>query len=372
MSGGTSRSRVEELLAPADVVIDGERPWDIRVHDDRLYTRVLAQGSLGAGEAYMDGWWDCDELDEMLYRVLRADIEKKILTWRNTLWVLQAKLVNLQKPGRAFRIGRHHYDRGNDLFRTMLDSRMIYSCGYWKDATTLDEAQEAKLDLVCRKLQLEPGMRLLDIGCGWGGTAQFAAERYGVSAVGITVSEQQAILARELCRGFDVDIRLKDYRDIDEKFDRVLSLGMFEHVGHKNYDTFMRIVRRCLPGDGLFLLHTIGSNATLHKTDLWTERYIFPNSMLPSARLIARAIEGKFVLEDWHSFGPDYDRTLMRWYDNFERSWPELEAQYDERFHRMWRYFLLSSAGSFRARKNQLWQLVLSPRGVEGKYRAAR
>jgi cyclopropane-fatty-acyl-phospholipid synthase len=372
MSGGTSRTRVEELLAPADVVINGERPWDIKVHDDRLYNRVLAQGSLGVGEAYMDGWWDCDKLDEMFHRVLRADIEKKVLTWRNTLWVLKAKLINLQKPSRAFRIGRHHYDRGNDLFQKMLDSRMIYSCGYWKDAATLDDAQEAKLDLVCRKLGLEPGMRILDIGCGWGGTAKFAAERYGVTAVGITVSEQQVRLARELCQGFDVEIRLQDYRDIDEKFDRVLSLGMFEHAGHKNYDMFMRVVRRCLPDDGLFLLHTIGSNTTLYKTDLWSERYIFPNSMLPSARLISAAIEGEFVLEDWHSFGPDYDTTLMHWHDNFERAWPELLDQYDERFHRMWRYFLLSSAGSFRARKNQLWQLVLSPRGVVGKYRAAR
>jgi cyclopropane-fatty-acyl-phospholipid synthase len=215
MSDATSRSKVEELLAPADVIINGERPWDIKVHDDRLYTRILAQGSLGVGESYMDGWWDCDRLDEMFYRVLRADIERKVLTWRNTLWVLEAKLINLQKPSRAFHIGRQHYDRGNDLFRKMLDSRMIYSCGYWKDATTLDEAQEAKLDLVCRKLQLEPGMRLLDIGCGWGGTAQFAAERYGVSAVGITVSEQQEALASELCEGWDVEIRLQDYRDID-------------------------------------------------------------------------------------------------------------------------------------------------------------
>lgn len=372
MSDRSSRSKVAALLAPADIMLDGERSWDITVRDDRLFTRVLAQGSLGVGESYMDGWWDCGRLDEMFYRVLRADIERQVLTWRNTLWILKARLINLQKPSRAFRIGRDHYDRGNDLFQRMLDSRMIYSCGYWKDAATLDEAQEAKLDLVCRKLELEPGMRLLDIGCGWGGTARFAAERYGVSAVGITVSEQQVLLARELCDGYDVEIRLQDYRDISEKFDRVVSLGMFEHVGHKNYDRFMRIVRRCLPADGLFLLHTIGSIATLHKTDLWNERYIFPNSMLPSARLIAAAIEGKFVLEDWHSFGPDYDTTLMRWYDNFERSWPKLAGQYDERFYRMWKYFLLSSAGSFRARKNQLWQLVLSPRGVEGKYRAPR
>jgi cyclopropane-fatty-acyl-phospholipid synthase len=249
---------------------------------------------------------------------------------------------------------------------------MIYSCGYWKDAATLDEAQEAKLDLVCRKLGLQPGMRVLDIGCGWGGTAQFAAERYGVSVVGVTVSAEQAAYARRLCEGLDVEIRLADYRTPDGTFDRVLSIGMFEHVGYKNYAEFMRVVRRRLADDGLFLLHTIGGNRSVKRSDPWTDRYIFPNSMLPSARQIAATIEGTFVLEDWHGFGPDYDRTLIEWHRNVERHWPELEAKYGERFRRMWTYFLLSSAGGFRARKNQLWQLVLSPHGVPGGYCAAR
>jgi cyclopropane-fatty-acyl-phospholipid synthase len=372
MSGENSRSHVERLLAAADVRINGSRPWDIQVHEDRLFIRVLAEGSLGVGESYMDGWWDCEKLDEFFCHVIRAELDKKVATWRNALRVIRAKIINLQKPTRAFKIGRHHYDLGNELFRRMLDSSMIYSCGYWKEASTLDEAQEAKLDLVCRKLGLEPGMRLLDIGCGWGGAAKYAAERYGASVLGITVSKQQADYGRELCRGLDVEIRLEDYRDLDGTFDRVLSLGMFEHVGHKNYQAFMRIVRQRLIDDGLFLLHSIGSTRTLHKSDLWTERYIFPDSMLPSARLIAAAIEGKFVLEDWHCFGPDYDMTLMQWYRNFEQHWPELAETYDERFHRMWEYFLLSSAGAFRARKNQLWQLVLSPRGVTGSYRAPR
>jgi len=249
---------------------------------------------------------------------------------------------------------------------------MIYSCGYWQDATTLDAAQEAKLDLVCRKLGLAPGMRVLDIGCGWGGTAKFAAERYGVSVVGATVSAEQARHARTLCAGLDVEILLEDYRALRGTFDRVLSIGMFEHVGVKNYATFMRAVRARLADDGLFLLHTIGANRSTRKNDPWTERYIFPNSMLPSARQIAAAVEGVFVLEDWHGFGPDYDRTLMAWHANVERAWPDLPARYDERFRRMWRYFLLSSAGGFRARQNQLWQLVLSPHGVPGGYRAPR
>jgi len=368
----TLRDRVQALLERADVRIDGERAWDIQVHDERLYRRVLAEGTLGAGESYMDGWWDCPQLDEMVARVMRADVKDAITPWKDALRVLAARLFNLQRPGRAFLIGKHHYDIGDDLFERMLDRRMMYSCAYWQGAQTLDEAQEAKLDLVCRKLGLAPGMRVLDIGCGWGGAAQFAAERYGVSLLGVTVSQHQAACARERCRGLDVEIRLEDYRRLEGRFDRIFSLGMFEHVGYKNYGRFMRIARRLLVDDGLLLLHTIGATQSLRRSDRWTERYIFPNSVLPSVALIGRAIEQTFVMEDWHSFGQDYDTTLLHWHRNVEAHWSELAATYGERFHRMWRFFLLSSAGGFRARKTQLWQVVLSPRGVVGGYQAVR
>ena len=372
MPSGAMRAKAEQLLGLAGVAINGDRPWDIRVHDERLFARVMAEGSLGMGEAYMDGWWDAAQMDAFIARVMRAELDTKVQPWREALGVVWAKLVNLQRPSRAFQIGQHHYDIGNDLFTRMLDKRMIYSCGYWKEAATLDQAQEAKLDLVCRKLGLTPGMRVLDIGCGLGGTAAFAAERCGVSVVGITVSEEQVTLAQEVCRGLPVEIRLQDYRDLDGMFDRVLSIGMFEHVGQKNYDTFMRVVRSHLAEDGLFLLHTIGSNRSVTSVDPWLERYIFPNAMLPSVRQIGAATEGMFVIEDWHSFGPDYDTTLMQWHRNVEARWSELKDRYDERFHRMWTYFLLSVAGGFRARKNQLWQIVLSPHGVAGGYRAPR
>ena len=366
------RRRVEELLAQADVAINGERPWDIRVHDEALYARVLAQGALGLGESYMDGWWDCDQLDEFFRRVLTAELDRKVRPTADVLQVARAKLLNRQKPGRAYEIGRRHYDIGNDLFERMLDSRMIYSGGYWKEAATLDDAQEAKLDLVCRKLYLAPGMKVLDIGCGWGGTARFAAERYGAEVVGITVSKEQARLAAALCRGLPVEIRLQDYRDLEGSFDRVLSLGMIEHVGYKNYRTYMELVRGCLRSDGLFLVQTIGGNRSVTRANAWTERYIFPNSVLPSAKQITAAAEGAFVLEDWHSFGPDYDKTLMCWHQNFETAWPALRKKYGDRFYRMWRYYLLSSAGGFRARTSQLWQVVFSPNGVPGGYRSVR
>jgi len=369
----SSRKAVETILAEADVRLDGTRPFDLVVHDPRFYQRVLRGGSLALGESYMDGWWDCEKPDEFFFRVLRAELDRKANRFRHLFWpVLKARLVNLQGRGRAFQVGRRHYDLGNDLFETMLDKRMVYSCAYWKDARTLDEAQEAKLDLICRKIGLRPGMRVLDIGCGWGGFAIYAAERYGVSVVGITVSREQARLATERSRSLPVEIRVQDYRDLDERFDRVVSVGMVEHVGYRNYRTFLKTVHRCLAEDGLFLLHTIGNNVSVTANEPWTERYIFPNGMLPSLRQLAAAAEGLFVLEDFHGFGPYYDTTLMAWHENFLRGWDKLRGRYDDRFYRMWRYFLLSSAGSFRARKNQVWQLVYSKHGVPGGYESIR
>jgi cyclopropane-fatty-acyl-phospholipid synthase len=366
------RERVRHLLADADVVLDGDRPWDPRIHDERLYRRLLAQGSLGLGEAYMDGWWDCDRIDELCHRVLRAGVDGRFASLADLIEVAKARLWNLQRPSRAGEIARRHYDLGPELFDAMLDRRRIYSCGYWLKASTLDEAQEAKLDLVCGKLQLKPGMRVLDIGCGWGGAAHFAARRYQVDVVGITVSQDQLEAARSRCTGLPVEIQLRDYREIEGCFDCIFSLGMFEHVGYKNYRRFMQVVHDHLRPDGIFLLHTIGGLRSVRSTDTWISHYIFPNSMLPSMAQISAASEGLFVMEDWQNFGADYDTTLMHWYRNFEESWPRLAARYDERFRRMWAFYLLSCAGSFRARHNQLWQVALSPQGVPGGYRSER
>lgn len=372
MTTSACRKKAEELFALADVTIGGRRPWDIQIHNDRFYGRVLAGGSLALGESYLDGWWDCDCLDEFFCRVLRASLDTKVGFWRDLLLLVKSKCLNLQKPSRAFRIGKRHYDLGNRLYQRMLDPRLIYSCAYWRDAATLSEAQEAKLDLVCRKLGLKPGMRVLDIGCGWGGTAQFIAERCGAEVVGITVSKEQAAYAEALCKGLPVGIRLQDYRGLHEKFDRIVSIGMFEHVGCKNYRTFMEVVRRCTEEDGLFLLQTIGRNRSYASNDPWIEKYIFPNSLLPSAKQISTAAEGILVVEDWHSFGSDYDKTLMAWYQNFIEGWNELKGCYDERFYRMWTYYLLSCAGSFRACQTHLWQVVFSPQGVPGGYQSVR
>jgi len=360
---------VQSILDPLDIHIDGRRPWDIQVQNSLFFTRVLAQGSLGLGESYMDGWWRCNALDQFFGRILSARLDKTVKKKKRLLLaILNAKILNAQSRSRAFIIGRRHYDTGNELFSLMLDKRMNYSCGYWEDAQTLDDAQKAKLDLICKKLSLRPGMTVLDIGCGWGGFARWAAEKHNVKVLGITVSREQVKLAREKCNGLDVDIRLQDYRELNECFDRIVSIGMFEHVGYRNYRTYMKVVRRCLKDDGLFLLHTIAGNSSVSSVDPWISKYIFPNSMLPSAKQISAASEGVLVLEDWHSFGQYYDPTLMAWYKNFTENWDKIKDRYDERFYRMWVYYLLSCAAAFRMRRNQLWQIVYSKNGLLGGY----
>ena len=372
MSQQKLKRKGEEILSLADIKIDGTNPWDIQVFNDNFYQRVLAQGSLGVGESYMDGWWDAKELDQFFFKVFNANLQEKIKPIHLIIPAIQARIFNMQKKSKAFEIGERHYDIGNDLYFVMLDKRMTYTCGYWEKAKNLNQAQEAKLDLVCKKLGLKPGQRVLDIGCGWGSFAKFAAEKYKVNVVGITVSKEQVELGRKMCAGLPVEIRLQDYRDVNEKFDHIVSLGMIEHVGYKNYRNYMQVVHRCLKEDGLFLLHTIGGTRSDASSDPWIERYIFPNSMLPSMKQLTHSIEGLFVMEDFHNFGADYDKTLMAWFSNFDKNYEKIKDKYDERFYRMWKFYLLACAATFRSRQNQLWQIVFSKKGVMGGYKSLR
>lgn len=366
VASGSAYRVVEELLAHAGVRLNGKNLWDIRLLQPGVPERALAYGTLGLGEAYMDGHWECERLDQLFERLIRAKLADKVRPM-SVLWhVLRNRLFNRQTQRRAWQVGRQHYDLSNEFYQAMLDRRMTYTCGYWHGASTLDEAQENKLDLICRKLGLQPGMRVLDIGCGWGSFMKFAAERYGVQCVGVTVSAEQAALGRELCQGLPVKFHLQDYRTMEGKFDRIVSVGMFEHVGQKNYRAYMEVAHQCLEDGGLFLLHTIGRNEHGYGTDPWIDKYIFPNGELPTIGGIGRACERLFVVEDLHNFGADYDKTLMAWHANFEAAWPRFAESLGERFHRMWRYYLLSCAGAFRARNIQLWQWVLSKDGVPG------
>ena len=367
------RAKLEKLLEGTDIVFNGNNPWDINVYNSNLYERILTQGSVGLGEAYMDGWWDSNQLDELFNKFCSAQIKSRVIldpqSIKNGLW---AYFINRQSKHLVSKIVKHHYDIGNDLYRLMLDARLTYSCGYWKEAKTLDQAQEHKFDLICRKLNLQSGQRILDIGCGWGSFMKYAVEKYNVSCVGITLSSEQIALCRELCADLPIEIPFADYRDLNETFDHIVSIGMFEHVGYKNYSHYMKVARKCLKDDGLFLLHTIGGNKSVVSVDPWMDKYIFPGGMLPSIKQIAKAIEGKFVMEDWHNFGADYDKTLMCWFENFSENWETIKDNYDDRFFLMWKYYLLSCAGAFRARGNQLWQIVLSKNGVKGGYISVR
>jgi len=373
MSTQTLKKNVADILATAGIKINGADPWDLKIHNDGFYKRVLSEGTLGLGESYMDGWWDVDELDQFTFRVLRSGLYSKArLGLRSSMDVLLAKIFNMQDKNKAANNAMRSYDIGNRLFQLMLDKRMAYTCGYWKNADSLDAAQENKLDLICRKLKLKPGQRVLDLGCGWGTFSKFAAEKYHVHVTGVTVSPKQVELGSEMCKGLDVEIRLQDYRDVPEKYDHVVAIGLTEHVGYRNHRLLMQTVARCLNDDGLFLLHSVCHPYTTTSIDPFTNRYIFPNCVLPSIKQIGAAIEHIFLIEDLHNFGTYYDPTLMAWFHNFDRHWDELKEEYGERFYRMWKYYLLSNAGSFRARHNQLWQIVMSKKGVLGGYESVR
>lgn len=368
-----SRKFIEKILEPADIKINGNRPFDIRVANEKIYDRILAKGILGLGEAYMDGWWECDELDEMICRFLRvqnSNVISKNMT--SFLHVLRSRILNLQTETKAKKVARKHYDLGNELYLSFLDPYNQYTCGYFKNTDDLHVAQEQKLDLICRKLELRSTDRVLDIGCGWGGFAKWASEHYGCRVAGIGISDEQIKYAKKFTAGLPVDIVKMDYRKVTGLYDKVLICGMMEHVGYKNYGKIMKTVKDHLAKDGLFLLQTIARNVSSTTVEPWMEKYIFPNSMLPSAVQITKASEGLFIMEDWHSFGQYYDLTLLAWWKKIEVSWPKIKEKYNDRFYKMFRYYLLSSAGAFRARVIQLWQIVFSPNGILGEYKPVR
>jgi len=368
-----SRALIEKILDSADVKINGNRPFDIQIHNEKFYDRILSEGSLGLGESYMDGWWDCEQLDELIRRILIVDAKKSIpKTLGVALHFLRSRVLNLQTKTRSKKVAKEHYDLGNDLYMAFLDPYNQYTCGYFKDTDKLNIAQEQKLELICKKLQLKKTDKVLDIGCGWGGFAKYAAEHYGCHVTGISISEEQIAYAKEFVKGLPVDIIKMDYRDLTGTYDKVLICGMIEHVGYKNYRKIIKKVSEHISDDGLFLLHTIGRNTSTTTTDRWIEKYIFPNSMLPSPKQLMNGSEGLFTMEDWHNFGQYYDPTLVAWWENFDKSWPEFKGKYTERFYRMFRYYLLSCAGAFRARDIQLWQIVFSPEGVPGGYKSIR
>jgi len=368
----SSRDIAHQILAAAGIPLNSSEPWSIHVHNEKIWDRVISQKQLGFAESYMEGWWDCQELDVALTKLLSINVLSLLKpSPALALHVARSYLLNNQTKHRAAANAKHHYNIGNDLYSRMLDSEMVYSCAYWNNASTLEEAQLAKFDLICRKLDLQPGMRLLDIGSGWGGFLRYAVRNYGVEAVGISPADNQINLAREKSKGLGITLIQQDYRDLKGQFDRIVSIGMMEHVGPKNYKTFFGKCDELLTRDGRMLHHTISSNLTKQVTDPFFDRYIFPGGVLPSLAQIAGAVENTFVIEDVHNFGPDYDRTLLEWQKNISAKWDEI-PHYDEKFRRMWDYYLLSSAAGFRAGHLQLLQCVFQRVGQRPTYITAR
>lgn len=231
------------------------------------------------------------------------------------------------------------------------------------------------MEMVAKKLDLQPGMRVLDVGCGWGTLCKYLAANYQVECVGVTIGKEGAAYGKRACAGLPVDIRVQDYRELNEQFDRVVSIGCMEHVGEWNYREFLETCNRCLKNDGIFLLHSIGRNHYNfpRQSIPWMNKYIFPNGSLPSPIDITRYTKGLFVIEDWHNFGLDYAKTIECWRDNFVEAWPTLEHKYGGKpFFRMWIYYLSASSAAFKSRRLQLWQVVLSKDGLKREYRAAR
>src|SRR3989344_5043970 len=370
----------KKLLKAAGIVINGTKPWDIQIHNNKLYKRFFFQGTLGLGEAYMDGWWDVKKLDEFFNRIFKANINEKVpINLQVVLGIFRTSLFNLQTKIRSLKIAKVHYDLGNEFYMSFLDPYNQYTCGYYKNTTDLNTAQVQKLELICRKLKLVPSDKVLDIGCGWGGFAKFASQKYGCEVTGITISDEQLKYAKAFTRGLKVNIKKLDYRNLTGSFDKILICGMIEHVGHKNYRKIAKIVHKCLKDNGLFLLHTIGTNVTTNYTDPWIGKYIFPNSALPSQKRITQAFENLFVMEDWHNFGAYYHPTLTAWFKNFDHNWNKIKLQIrktekmpEERFYRVWKYYLLSCAGAFKSRNLQLWQIVFSKKGVPQGYESVR
>ena len=370
---GNAKNTLQKLLALADIRTTGERKGDIKVHNPRFYARVLAKGSIGLGESYMDGWWDCENLDIFFEKILNARLDKKVKPISLLILVLKSKLINTQTKKRSKKVAEVHYDLGNEFYKDMLDKRMQYSCGYFKNTKNLDKAQENKMELICKKLKLKKTDRVLEIGGGWGGLAKYMAKKYGCTVISYNISTEQVKYARKICEALPVEIIQADYRKATGKYDKIVSVGMFEHVGSKNYQTFIDLAHRCLKKRGLFLLHTIGRDKK-RKTggDPWLMKYIFPEGFVPSVKDLAPVFNGKFVLEDWHNFGADYSKTTHAWWENFEKNWYKHKEKYGERFYRMWRYYLLACVGNFRTRRTSLWQILLSKDGVIGGYESER
>jgi cyclopropane-fatty-acyl-phospholipid synthase len=355
-----ARVIVEKAFASAGVAINGQNPCDISVKDDRFYRAVLQKGSLGLGESYMDGWWSCDDLEEMASRMIGSGLYKFSL--RMPIYLLpnlRDNVFNQQSKEMSLRVADRHYAMGNEMFFGFLGKHKNYSCGYYSGTGDLDEAQRLKLDKVCKLLDLQPGDRLLDIGGGWCEFARYAATHYGCEVVSINITDEQIAFAREYCKGASVEVRKCDYRDITGRFNKIAVLAMLTHVGRKNYRKFLEIAHGALEPHGTLLIESVGGHKSHSNCEAWIDKYIFPGGVVPCLSQIDAAASGLFQRTVTDEFGSSYVLTLRAWHRNLIQAWSAHEGRYGERVRRMFEYFFLTTAGSFRARYLLHWHILL-------------
>lgn len=342
-------------------------PLTITVNNKQFYKNMVSNGELGFAESYMDGHWDCSDLSAITYQLL-INLDKLENALMKQSLTVGASLLK-QHISRLFQYNTReiskkmievHYDIGNDLYEKMLGKTMGYTCAYYyKPNMTLDEAQIAKFELVARKLHLKEGMTVLDMGCGWGQQAKYIADKYKVTILAVSLSKEQINWANENNKSDRVTYKLMDYRDVKGKFDRVYSIGMLEHVGLNNYPVFFNKSYDVLKDDGILLVHFISTNPPKAKLSPFIDKYIFPNAYIPKKKdIIGSFLDNKWSLEDWQNIGVSYNTTLLAWYDNI-KDWKGLD-NYDKRFRRMWEFYLLGCASSFKAENDCLWQIVFT------------
>ncbi len=364
---------VRSRLEPAGIRFNESGELNIQVNNAQFYRRAALLGSLGFGESYADGQWECDHLDKVIARILLYSVNRSGLAHIGIQ--LRSMLFNRQSVLRSKRVARQHYDVDTTIFELMLDPYLQYTCGYFANTDNLDQAQIDKMAMIIQKLCLKPGDSLLDIGCGWGGFARFAAENFGIKVSGLSISQSQLAYARTLCKGFDCEFKYGDYRHLHEiypqKFNAISIIGVTEHIGYKNFKNLYKVMRSRLQEGGLALQHSITRMKSTVHVEPFIDRYIFPGGMVPSVEQLAHSMAGEFVLEDVHNFGADYDQTLMAWDQNMKLAQAKIEAMpgFGQRFYRIWSYYLQSCAALFRVRQAQVMQYVLSPQGVPGGYR---
>ncbi len=344
----------------------------MRLTDRKLYRTLVFNAELAAGEAYMDGTMRFEEGSTLRDFLTLFSVNRLSLGSYPIQKVLRAIKMRFRKRQQSNRKGQaqqnvaHHYDLGNDFYRLFLDENMLYSCAYFREpGETLEQAQRNKLRLLASKLGLKPGMKVLDIGCGWGDLALYLAALEDVGVLGVTLSREQQALASQRAENAGlatrVSFELKDYRDVEGPFDRIVSVGMFEHVGVHHYDEFFKKLNALMPDDGLTVLHSIGHMSPPGMASPWLRKYIFPGAYSPALSEVFEVVERNSLwVTDLEFLRVHYATTLAHWTDRFEANRDKVIALYDERFARMWEFYLISAEMMFRTGSQLVFHMQLS------------